>query len=209
MSQVWGHFWEIPESQWGRRVFDLPCLWGKEAWEDSLRFFFFQRIGIILFLWFFGRLDQIQLRLKAAGGQPVKGNCFLDDWLYIWWIRSTSLNRGDFNKWRKSTMAPKFINHYLKFGPLLIFLDLFYFICNILYPGIPMDKFWTWLCWMTYPIDTSTFCRKMYKPILTRAEPRTGESYLNVMVPWKQFYSITSWNKPPINKNYIYGRIPS
>jgi hypothetical protein len=30
-------------------------------------------------LWFFGRLDKIQLRLKAAGGQPVKGTYFLDD----------------------------------------------------------------------------------------------------------------------------------
>jgi len=33
------------------------------------------------------------------------------------------------------------INDFRKFGPLLTFLNLIYFICNILYPGIPMHKF--------------------------------------------------------------------
>lgn len=77
MSEVWGDFWEIPEGQWRWGVFDLPCLWGKEAWEDSFLFFFFQRIGIALFLRLLGWLVEIQLRLIATGGPPVELTYFL------------------------------------------------------------------------------------------------------------------------------------
>ena len=61
---------------------------------------------------------------------------------------------------------------------------------------------------MTYLVFMSGFCRKMDKPINPRPESGAGVSYLNVMIPWKQFYSTTPWNKFPINKNDIDDRIP-